>query len=104
MSIKAIVRKTGLAMNTVRAALAADAAPRYERGPVGSLVDDLEPRTRALLAEFPSMPATVIAERIGWENSSSVLRAKVAQLRPLYAPSDPAGRTVYVADVSTHRS
>ena len=55
MSIKAIVRKTGLARNTVRAALASDAPPRYERGVVGSLVDGYEPRIRALLAEFPSM-------------------------------------------------
>ena len=97
MSIKAIVRKTGLARNTVRAALASGAPPSYERGPVGSLVDGYEPRIRALLAEFPSMPATVIAERVGWAHSSSVLRAKVAQLRPLYAPADPADRTVYVA-------
>jgi transposase len=97
MSIKAIVRKTGLARNTVRAALASDVPPRYERGPAGSVVDAYEPRIRALLAEFPSMPATVIAERIGWTNSSSVLRARVAQLRPLYAPADPADRTAYVA-------
>jgi hypothetical protein len=97
MSIKAIVRKTGLARNTVRAALASDVPPRYERGPVGSLVDVYESRVRMLLAEFPSMPATVIAERIGWPHSSSVLRAKVAELRPLYAPTDPADRTVYVA-------
>ena len=97
MSIKAIVRRTGLARNTVRAALAADEPPKYERDPAGSLVDAFEPAIRSLLAEFPSMPATVIAERVGWEHSSSVLRAKVAQLRPLYAPSDPADRTVYVA-------
>jgi len=97
MSIKAIVRKTGLARNTVRAALASDAPPRYERGAVGSLVDGFEPRIRALLAEFPSMPSTVIAERIGWTNSSSVLRARVARLRALYAPTDPADRTVYAA-------
>ena len=97
MSIKAIVRKTGLARNTVRAALAADEPPKYERGPVGSRVDAFEPRIRALLAKFPSMPATVIAERIGWEHSSSVLRARVAELRPLYAPNDPADRTIYTA-------
>jgi transposase len=97
MSIKAIVRRTGLARNTVRAALASDKPPKYERGPVGSVVDGFEPRIRALLAEFPSMPATVIAERIGWPHSSSVLRVRVAELRPLYAPADPADRTVYVA-------
>lgn len=97
MSIKAIVRRTGLARNTVRAALAADEPPRYRRAPVVSLVDSFEPAIRALLAEFPCMPATVIAQRIGWEHSSSVLRARVAQLRPLYAPADPADRTVYAA-------
>ena len=97
MGIKAIVRRTGLARNTVRAALAADEPPKYQRAPAGSLADGFEPRIRALLTEFPSMPATVIAERIRWEHSSSVLRAKVAQLRPLYAPIDPADRTVYVA-------
>jgi len=97
MSIKAIVRRTGLARNTVRAALASDAPPVYRRAAVSSVADGFEPRIRGLLAEFPSMPATVIAERIGWPRSSSVLRARVAQLRPLYAPSDPADRTIYVA-------
>lgn len=97
MSIKTIVRRTGLARNTVRAALAADTPPKYQRGPVASVVDVYESRIRALLSEFPSMPATVIAERIGWEHSSSVLRATVAELRPLYAPNDPPDRTVYSA-------
>lgn len=49
------------------------------------------------MAEFPGMPSTVIAERLGWEHSSSVLRARVAQLRPLYRPADPADRTTYEA-------
>jgi transposase len=39
MSVAAIVRKTGSARNTVRAALAAGTPPKYERGAVGSLVD-----------------------------------------------------------------
>ena len=81
MSIKAIVRRTGLARNTVRSALASDTPPKYQRGPVGSVVDDFELRIRALLAEFPSMPATVIAERIGWPHSSSVLAA--GRVRPV---------------------
>lgn len=41
--------------------------------------------------------ATVIAERIGWGRLSLVLRAKIAVLRPLFAPPDPADRTAYVA-------
>lgn len=43
------------------------------------------------------MPATVIAERIGWERSIRVLSARVAELRPVYLPPDPASRTSCVA-------
>ena len=97
LGIKTIARRLGLARNTVRAALAADVPPRYERSSGGSVVDGFEPRIRSLLAQFPDMPATVIAERLGWEHSSSVLRARVALLRPLYRPADPADRTTYEA-------
>ena len=41
------------------------------------------------------MPATVVAERIGWERSITVLRERVGELRPVYLPQDPAGRTSY---------
>lgn len=41
------------------------------------------------------MPATVIAERIGWERSITVLKDRIRQLRPLYQPQDPASRTLY---------
>jgi hypothetical protein len=37
----------------------------------------------------------VIAERIGWTNSITVLRDRVRELRPVYLPPDPASRTVY---------
>ena len=39
----------------------------------------------------------MIAERIGWERSIRVLSARVADLRPVYLPPDPASRTTYVA-------
>jgi transposase len=97
MAVKAIARQVGVARNTVRAALAADTPPRYERKSAGSRFDAYEGQVRALLAQTPSMPASVIAERIGWEYSASVLRAKVAQLRPLFAPADPTDRTEYRA-------
>ena len=100
LGIKTIARRLGLARNTVRAALAADGAPKYERPAGGSVADEFEPRIRSLLAQFPDMPATVIAERLGWEHSSSVLRVRIAQLRPLYRPADPADRTSYEAGQS----
>lgn len=97
MAIKAIARRVGVARNTVRAALAADNPPRYVRRRAGSRADAFEGQIQALLAQSPTMPASVIGERIGWGHSASVLRAKVAQLRPLFAPADPADRTEYVA-------
>ena len=69
MGIKAIARRLGLARNTVRSALRAEGPPCYRRSAKGSIVDEVEPQLLALLREFPSMPATVIAERIGWTNS-----------------------------------
>ena len=63
MPIKAIARVLGISRNTVRAAIASDGPPRYERKPAGSIVDAVEPRIRELLQATPTMPATVIAER-----------------------------------------
>ena len=95
LSIKAIARRLKLARNTVRDALRSDEPPRYERAPSGSTVDAVEPLIRELLAEFPTMPATVIAERIGWERGITILRDRVGELRPLFVPPDPCQRTTY---------
>jgi hypothetical protein len=56
MPIKAIVRTLGVSRNTVRAALASDGPPKYERKPPGSAVDAVEPRIRELLRAYPTMP------------------------------------------------
>ena len=97
LPIKAIVRVLGVSRNTVRAAIASDAPPKYERPPAGSIVDEVEPRIRELLQAYPRMPATVIAERVGWTRGLTVFKERVAELRPVYLPPDPAGRTTYVA-------
>lgn len=97
MPIKAIVRKTGVSRNAVRRALASDAPPKYRRPAKGSLVDAVEPQIRELLEQWPTMPATVIAERIGWQHSLTVLKDRVRVLRPLFVPPDPASRTTYAA-------
>nr|WP_202627472.1 IS21 family transposase [Cellulomonas sp. APG4] len=95
MAIKAIGRRMGVSRNAVRRALARDAPPKYERASKGSIVDAVEPAVRELLQSHPRMPATVVAERIGWDRSLTVLKDRVRELRPYYLPPDPATRTAY---------
>lgn len=95
MGIKAIAQHLGIARNTVRQALRSEGPPKYERQPKGSIVDAVEPQIRELLRQFPKMPATVIAERLGWERSIRVLRDRVAELRPVYLSADPCQRSEY---------
>jgi transposase len=90
--IKEIARRLGIARNTVRAALRADQVPRRERGPRVRLADAVENQLRLLLAEWPTMPATVIAERIGWRYSMTTLKDRVRQIRPEYLGVDPVDR------------
>jgi transposase len=97
MPIKAIARVMGVGRNTVRRALTAQGPPKYERLPRGSKVDAVEPQVRELLRAYPRMPATVIAERVGWMHGITILKDRVRELRPLYLPPDPSGRTLYVA-------
>lgn len=95
LSIKEISRRLGMARNTVRSALRSDAPPVFDRKPRPSAVDAVEGEIRALLSEFPRMPATVIAERIGWDRSITILKDRVRELRPLFLPADPCQRTEY---------
>ena len=87
MPIKVIARVMGCSKNTVKAALASEGPPRYVRVGSGSIVDEVEAQIRELLAAWPTMPATVIAERIGWEHGLTVLKDRVRVLRPVYAPA-----------------
>ena len=93
--IKEIVRRLGVARNTVRAALRSDEPPKYRRAARGSVADAYEPQVRALLVEWPRMPGPVIAQRIGWPYSEGPLKKLLARIRPEYVGIDPADRVVY---------
>lgn len=95
VSIKEIVRRLGVSRNTVRAAIRSDSPPDFKRQPRPSAVDPFEGEIRRLLSEHPRMPATVIAERIGWSRGMTILKDRVRELRPLFLPPDPSGRTEY---------
>jgi len=93
----AIARRLGISRTTVVKAVNSDAPPRYVRTPSESSFAVVEPRVRALLAEFPDLPATVLAERVGWTGSSSWVRDNVTRLRPEHRRVDPADRLVWAA-------
>ncbi len=97
LPIKMIARVMKVSRNTVRAALASDGPPRYQRRPAGSIVDAVEPQIRELLRAYPTMPASVIAERVGWTRGKTVFAERVRELRSVYLPPDPASRTGYLA-------
>ncbi|MBN9104131.1 MAG: hypothetical protein J0I14_03930 [Propionibacteriaceae bacterium] len=56
-----------------------------------------EPRVRALLEEYPDLPATVLAERVGWTGSMTWFRENVTRLRPEHRRVDPANRLTWEA-------
>jgi transposase len=95
LAIKEITRRLGVARNTVRQAVRSGQPPVFHRRPRPSAVDAYEPAIRELLRAHPRMPATVIAERIGWPRGITILKERVAQLRPAYLPPDPCQRTDY---------
>jgi len=92
-----VARDLGIGRSTVSRALASDGPPKYERQEVSTAFDAVEARVRAILEEHPGMPATVIAERIGWTGSITWFRENVAELRPLYRRPDPADRLTWEA-------
>ena len=93
--IKAIARTLGISRNAARPALASDGSPRCHRKPAGSAVDASEARIRELLAAYPTMPAMVIAERIGLDRGLTVLKDRSRELRSAYLSPDPVSRTAY---------
>lgn len=94
-SMRSIASRLGISRNTVAKAVRAVDPPKYEPTPQESAIKAVEPKIRALLKDNPRLPATVLAERIGWSGSPAWFRENVARIRTEYAPEDPADRISY---------
>ena len=57
----------------VKRALEADRPLTYRRQPADSSFDAFAPRVRELLAKTPTTSATVLADRVGWTGTASLL-------------------------------
>ncbi|MGK2876715.1 MAG: IS21 family transposase [Nocardioides sp.] len=91
-----VARDLGIGRSTVERALASDRPPKYKRPAVATAFTPFEPHVRELLAKTPDMPATVIAERVGWTGSITWFRDNVRRLRPEHRPVDPSDRLTWL--------
>jgi transposase len=91
-----VARDLGVGRSTVARALGSDRPPKYERAAVPTSFTAFESAVRQLLKVTPDMPATVIAERVGWAGSITWFRDNVRRLRPDHAPVDPSDRLTWL--------
>ena len=92
-----IARRLGISRTTVGKAVASDGPPRYQRRPGPTSFTPFEARVRQLLEETPDMPATVLAERVGWTGSIRWFRDNVNRVRAEHRRIDPADRLSWAA-------
>jgi transposase len=91
-----VARDLGVGRSTVARAVASDRPPKYERAAVPTAFTPFEPLVRQMLKDHPDMPATVLAERVGWTGSITWFRDHVRRLRPEHRLIDPADRLTWL--------
>jgi hypothetical protein len=91
-----VARDLGIGRSTVERAVASTRPPKYERATVATAFTPFEPLVRQLLAATPDLPATVIAERVGWTGSITWFRENVRRLRPEHRSVDPSDRLIWL--------
>lgn len=95
----AIAEKLHMSRNTVDRLLGLEEPPRYERAEAGSALDVYMDDIVAMLEENPRAPATVILERLrplGYTGGITVLKQRVAKLRPVLRAAKSYQRTSYL--------
>ena len=98
VSIKELVKRSGLARNTVRAALRSEQPPRYSRVSRGSKLDPFKVEIQRLVGEDPGLSGVRVGELLeplGWEGGKTILDDYLREVRPLFLAARTTQRTVY---------
>ena len=98
VSIKEIVRRTGLSRNTVRRALRSGEPPRYRRPPRPSKLDPFREEIHRLLRSDAGVPGKRIRELLeeqGYVGGKSILDDYLREVRPLFQRQRTFQRTSY---------
>jgi transposase len=99
VSIKELARRTGLARNTVRAALRSAEQPVYRRAASASKLDPFKEEIHRLLRDDPKLPGVRVRELIaplGFVGGKTIVDDYLREVRPLFAsPPRTFQRTVY---------
>ena len=99
MSKAAIAERVSMSRNTVARLLGSSAPPKYQRRTAGSQLDRFTDQIAAMLSEDPTMPATVITERLrplGYAGSVTVVKDHVRKVRPSFTAARSFQRTSYL--------
>jgi transposase len=98
VSINALVARTGLSRNTVRAALRASEPPKYRRAPAGSMLDPFKDEIHWLLKRDAAIPGQRVRELIaplGFVGGKTIVDDYLREVRPLFVDQRTFQRTVY---------
>lgn len=99
VSIKELVRRTGMSRNTIRAALRSGEPPSYVRAAAGSRLDPFKPEIHRLLKADPKLTGVRIRELLeplGCAVGKTVVDDYLREVRPLFAPAPRTfQRTIY---------
>jgi transposase len=98
VSINELVRRTGLARNTIRAALRSDVPPGFRCPERPSKVDAFKDEIHRLLAADPRLPGVRVRELIeplGFDGGKTILDDYLREVRPVFLRPRTHQRTVY---------
>ncbi|MCA1842799.1 MAG: IS21 family transposase [Actinobacteria bacterium] len=105
LSKMAIARRLGMSRTTVIRLLELPEPPRYTRERIGSKLDPHEDAIAAMLDVDARVPATVILEHLrkdGYAGGVTILKERVAKLRPAFLAAKGFQRTTYLPGELAH--